>query len=356
MSTVTSKHPMNRFTGRIYVVLLLASTLSIPTAAKGQPQENAVKVVEIGGVEAMFVNSSLYGSEAAEEISMWVDGGAPVVFYGCHPERLLDVYVPRVYVKGSSSGSSRLVAIGVIAVAENRSSDFVLRVLSRSFTEDALEHAYGWVEDSRREAIEGSQPGGYMPVGVLREVERQEPYGVLESTLWLVRVLGDGSETYDWYDVTVTQTVSLGSRLGSSGWGWGWLEYRMNGSAPGANVYLTDYDQPPAGEKPIGLFSFLWRILTFRWDEAFPWLRKEPVIQGLDMSDFSRELFMARYENRGDAGVPFTVRHHYVLRVGEGQAPTFWHQTQIKYVKGATFNVERHITPPILDGLVTVNP
>jgi hypothetical protein len=65
---------------------------------------------------------------------------------------------------------------------------------------------------------------------------------------------------------------------------------------------------------------------------------------------------MARYENMGDAGAQFTVRHHYVLRVGEGQAPRFWQQTQIKYVKGAAFNVERHITPPILDGLVTVNP
>jgi len=318
--------------------------------------DDAVNVVDVGGVPAVFVNSSLYGPEAAEEIRMWVDGGAPVVFYGDQPERLLDVYVPRVYVGDSSSGDSTLVVLGVIAAAGNRSSDSVLRVFGRSFTEGALEHAYGWVEDSRREAVEGSLPGWYEPVGVLREVERHEPYGVLESTVELVRVLGDGSETYDWYDVTVTQTVSPGSHLGDSGWGWGWLEYRMNGSAPGANVYLTDYDQPPAGEKPVGLFSFLWRILTFRWDEAFPWLREEPVVQGLDMSDFSGELFMARYENMGDAGSRFTVRHHYVLRVGEGQAPTFWHQTQIKYVKGAAFNVERHITPPILDGLVTVNP
>lgn len=347
---------MTRFIGQVCLVLLISSALCQPTATVGQPLDAAVAIVEIGGLEAVFVNSSLYGPEAAEEIRVWVDGGAPVVFYGGQPERLLDVYLPRMYAGDSSSGGSSLVVLGVIASTGNRSSDFVLRVFGRSFTEDALEHAYGWVEDSRIGTVEGSLSGGYEPVGALREVERHEPYGVLESTLELVRVLSDGSETYDWYDVTVTQTVSPGSHMGYSGWGWSWLEYRMNGSAPGANVYLTDYDQPPAGEKPVGLFTFLWRILTFRWDEAFPWLREDPVVQGLDMSDFSGELFMSRYENRGDAGAQFTVRHHYVLRVGEGQAPTFWQQTQIKYVKGAAFNVERHITPPILDGLVTVNP
>ena len=347
---------MNRFTGGIYLVLLLLSALCQPTATEGQALEDAVNVVEIGGVEAVFVNSSLYSPDYAEEIGEWVDRGAPVVFYGDQPELLLDVYRPRIHVEDSSRGGSRLVVLGVIAAEGNRSNEFVLRVLGRSFTMDALEHAYGWVEDSRGETVDGSLSNRYGSVGTLREVERHEPYGVLESTVELVRVLGDDSETYDWYDVTVTQTVSPGRHLGDSGWGWSWLEYRMNGTAPGANVYLTDYDQPPSGETPAGLFSFLWRIMTFRWDEAFPWLSEDPIVQGLDMSDFSLELFMARYENMGDAGVPFTVRHHYVLRVEEGQSPVFWHQTQIKYVKGMAFNVERHITPPILDGLVIVNP
>jgi hypothetical protein len=338
------------------LILLLASALCQPTAARGHSLEDAVNVVEIGGVEAVVVNSSLYSTDYAEEIRAWVDRAAPVVFYGEQPELLLEVYTPRIRVEGSSSGDSRLVVLGVIAATGNRSSDFVLRVLDRSFTMDALELAYDWVEDSLREAVDGVPSDRYESAGTLREVERHEPYGVVESTVELVRVLGDGSEAYDWYDATVTQTVSPGRHLGDSGWGWSWLEYRMNGTAQGANVYLTDYDQPPAGEPPAGLFSFLWRIMTFRWDEAFPWLREEPVVQGLDMSDFSRELFMARYENRGDAGAPFTVRHRYVLRLGEGQAPVLWHQTQIKYVKGTAFNVERHITPPILDGLVIVNP
>jgi len=353
---VVAKPSMNRFTGRMCLVLLLASALCRPTAAGGQALEDAVNVVEIGGVEAVFVNSSLYGPDTAEAIREWVDGGAPVVFYGSQPELLLDVYRPRTYVEGSSMGGSRLVVLGVIAAGGNVSHECVLRMLDRSFTEDALEYAYGWVEASRGEPVDGGPSEWYESMGTLREVYRDEPYGVLESTVELVRVLGDGSSVHDWYDATVTQTVSPGRHTEDSGWGWSWLEYRMNGTAPGANVYLTDYDQPPAGEPPVGLFSFLWRIMTFRWDEAFPWLREKPVVQGLDMSDFSRELFMARYENRGDAGAQFTVRHHYVLRVGEGQSPVFWHQTQIKYVKGMVFNVERHITPPILDGLVIVNP
>ncbi len=344
---------MKAFTGRIYLVLLLASMLYPPTAARGQPQETVVNVVEIGGVEAVLVNSTLYGPEASGEVRKWIDGGTPVIFYGSQPERLMDVYTPRICVENSSIGGSRLVALGVITSPGNRSGDLVLRVRGRASTEDALEHAIDWV--SYGEETEGGSSDGYERVGLLRDVERQGPYGVVESNVELVRVMDDGSETYDWYDVTVTQTVSPGKYMGVSGWGWSWLEYTMNGSADGADVYLSDYNAPPSGEQPVGLFSFLWRIMTFRWDEAFPWLRGKPVVQGLDMSDFSRELFMARYENRGDAGARFTVRHHYVLRVGEGQAPTFWHQTQVKYVKGAVFNVERYITPPMLDGLVTVN-
>lgn len=353
---MVAKPSMNRFTGRIYLVLLLVSALCQPTAAGGQALEDALNVVEIGGVEAVLVNSSLYSPDAVEEIREWIDRGAPVVFYGGQPERLLDVYRPRIYVEGSPLGGSRVVVLGVIAAEGNKSNEFVLRMLDRSYTEDALEHAYSWVEDCRGETVDGSLSDRYESMGTLRMVERHEPYGVIESTVELVRMLSDGSETYDWYDVTVTQTVSPGRHLGDSGWGWSWLEYRMNGTWPGANVYLTDYDQPPAGERPVGLFSFLWRIMTFRWDEAFPWLREEPVVQGLDMSDFSVELFMARYENIGDSDAPFTVRHHYVLRVWEGQPPVFWHQSQIKYVKGMAFNVERHITPPILEGLVSVNP
>ena len=352
-SRVTRVHLMKRLSVRICVVLLLAATLNTPTATGGLPPESVVNVVEIGGVETLFVNSSLVGPDAAEDIRTWIDAGSPVVFYGDQPEMLLDVYIPRVYVEGVTSGGSRLVALCIVAATGNISGDSVLRVKGRSFTEDALNHVLDWVEES---VSSGSPSNGYERVGLLRDVERHEPYGVVESTVDLVRLLDDGSETNDWYDATVTQTVSPGKHIGDSGWGWSWLEYRMNGSAAGANVYLSEYDPPPSGEPPAGLFSFLWRIMTFRWEEAFPWLRDEPVVQGLDMSDFNRELFMVRYENRGDTGAQFTVRHRYVLCVGEGQSPMLWHQTQIRYAKGAAFNVERHITPPMLDGLVTVNP
>lgn len=352
-SRVTGKRSMKEATIQICLALLLASTQSMPAAVGGHTPEEAVKVVEVGGVEAVLVNSSLYSPEAAVEVRAWIDRGAPVVFYGDWPERLLDVYTPGLYVEGPSSGGSRLVALGVIAATGNSSGDSVLRVLGRGFTEDALEDAFGWVKDIQGDAG-GGMAGVYGPVGALREVVRHEPYGVVESTVELVRVLGDGSETHDWYDTTVTQTVSPWRHTGD--WGWGWLEYVMNGSAAGSNVCLSDYDEPPTGEPPLGLFTFLWRIMTFRWGEALPWLREEPIVRGLDMSDFDADLYMVRYENRGNAGAPFTVRHRYVLRVGEGEAPVFWHQTQLKYVKGVVFNVERHITPPMLDGLVKVNP
>ena len=128
----------------------------------------------------------------------------------------------------------------------------------------------------------------------------------------------------------------------------------MNGSTIDSNVFLSDYDQPPNDELPTGLFSFLWRVLNFNFKKLLPWLYvPELEVEGVDMSDFSRELFKVQYRapdgfQRSDE--PLSVRHHYVLRVEEGESPRFWQGTQVKYMRGSVIAGVPYYSPLMGEG------
>ena len=283
-----------------------------------------------------------------------------MLFHGDNPELFLEVYEPRIHLESGEQGGSRLLVLGArLRVNGNHTHESVLRVWGSSLSEGSLESVYRWL-DEMEEVSEGSLAEVYGYVGASTDVHRHEPFGVLESRLEALRMPDDGSGQYDWYDLTVTQSVTPGAWGGSSMWRWSWVEYTMNGSAAGSNVYLSDYDQPAASRAPIGLFTLLWRIVTFQWRDLLPQiLSREQGVEGLNMSDFSRELFMVRYEAYGgfdETDRPFKARHRYILRVDEGAAPRFWHQTQVKYVKGGALSVERHITPPIAGGYISIQP
>jgi hypothetical protein len=54
------------------------------------------------------------------------------------------------------------------------------------------------------------------------------------------------------------------------------------------------------------------------------------------MSDFNQETFTVRYQaplgyQKSDEALE--TRHHYVLRVEDGEKPSFWQQSQVKYVR-----------------------
>ncbi|MBN2335777.1 hypothetical protein JXL21_09465 [Candidatus Bathyarchaeota archaeon] len=338
--------------------LLVTALLSVP-AAHGHVNASDASTIYVlysqGNVTAVLVNSASFTAESVPELRETLLRGVPVLFYGEHPELFLEVYEPRLDVEAQGGDGFRLTVLGArLTFSGNRTYESVLRVWDSSYSQGSLESAYTWLNET--ETI-GDTAGLYDYVGSSTDIHRHAPYGRLESRLEALRVLSDDSGQHDWYEFTVTQRVVPGAWGGSSGWRWSWVEYTMNGTAAGSNAYLSDYDQPASERKQVGLFTFLWRVLTFQWRDLLPLLGGGQGVEGVDMSDFSGELFRVRYEAYGgypETDQPFAVRHRYVLRVDDGSEPLFTHQTQVRYVKGGSFSVERYITPPICGGFVRV--
>jgi hypothetical protein len=231
-------------------------------------------------------------------------------------------------LKGESDNTTSIVVEG--AWIED-STEHSLTIKDYQFLPEHEETANTWLDEAR-----DFPETSYQIIAIRTEIEYHEPYGVLETVTELVKV-NDTSSEFDWYDVTVTQTLTPGANTSGSDWEWEWLTYTMNGSKADSNIFLSDYDAPPSNELPSGLFTFLWRILKFHPRDFFPWLyRAELDVEGIDMSDFSLDTFTVSYQApRGyqKADEPLEMRHHYVLRVGEGVKPSFWQQSQVKYVR-----------------------
>lgn len=277
--------------------------------------------------------------------------GVTVVFYGNNSFNIYELYSPTFIIENRTG--SRLVASGLWLQRDGDNwIEHQIQLYDSSFTQKDMDSIYQWLNETSRETT----PTGYMIEGLITQIDHHEPYGRLETKTDMLRVINDNSE-YDWYDISVTQRLTPGISYAESSWEWGWLQYTMNGSHGLSNVYLSDYDPPPRNEAPEGPFSFLWRILGFDLRDFIPWLSPpEPQVVGVDMSDFSIELFRARYETpRGykDKDEPFEIRHHYVLRTDESVAPRFWHQTQAQYTQSGSFAKVPYITPPLASGYVS---
>jgi hypothetical protein len=301
------------------------------------------------------ITAVLYNSEGDVNMSQALDhlmNGVSVVFYGNNSFNVIELYSPEFVIENHTTSESRLVASGLWLQKDgNTRIEHQIQIYDFSFTQTDLDSIYRWLS----ETSPVTTPTGYKIEGMITQIDHHEPYGVLETETEVLRVLDDNSE-YDWYDVSVTQRLTPGVNYTSSSWEWNWLQYTMNGSLGSSNVYLSDYDPPPSNELPEGPFSFLWRILGFDLRDLIPWLSPpEPKVVGIDMSDFSLELFRARYEAPRDyryKNEPFEIRHHYVLRIDEGNAPRFWHQTQAQYTQSRTFAQIPYITPPLASGYV----
>jgi hypothetical protein len=133
----------------------------------------------------------------------------------------------------------------------------------------------------------------------------------------------------------------------------------MDGSQPGANVEVTSYDSETTNPEPRGLFTFLLRIMTFRWSSLLPWLwGRDQGTTWTDNSDYARNLYAVKYEaseGSDDASAPLEARHHYVVKTADSAAPTMSAWTQVTYIKGGALSAERYTTPPMV-GTITIRP
>ncbi len=279
------------------------------------------------------------------ELITGVQEGDIVVAYGDYVHVTPRIYNHSLTLYGDTDHSTNIVANGVWI---RNMIEHSINVKDYTTTPDTFSEVDHWVEDIY---FNYNDPPDDLITRT--EVEFHEPYGVILTKTELLKV-NDTSTEFDWYDVTVTQTLTPGANSSGSDWEWGWLTYTMNGSMDGSNVFLSDYDLPPSNELPKGLFSFLWRILNFHPRDFLPWLYETEVdVEGLDMSDFSLETFTVRYQAPDGftrSNEPLETRHHYVIRVEEGVKPRFWQQTQVKYVRAGVIAAPPYYSPLLHEG------
>jgi hypothetical protein len=260
--------------------------------------------------------------------------------------------VHHVIVIEKSTGSGLELVAQEFWLQENELIQHQLLVYDYSLTEQANVSVQKW----RDELVALTSPDGYTIMGIVTEVDHYNPYGVLNTRIEVLRMNENNTE-YDWYDVTVSQTLTPGANY-TSDWEWNWLTYTMNGTYGKGNIMLSDYDPPPSHESPTGIFTFLWRLLGFDLRNYLPWIGvSEPVLESVDMSDFSLEVYRVRYSAAREYShrdEPLEIRHHYVARVGDGEAPVFWHQTQVQYTQAEDYAQVPVISPPLAIGYIKV--
>lgn len=308
-------------------------------------------LVDSGGrAAALIYNATRVTDDDLAEVDAALREGLPVVFIGDGAERLLEAAEPPITLEDVLD----VRAAGLWWHLDQPWAPVsVLLVREAFYTPDCLEAAYRWLEEPV-EAPSGSLSELYRLVAVLTEVDRSLPLGVLETRTEILRVLG--ASGFDTYDVTVNQRLTPGSATGVSGWSWSSLEYAVDGSAAGANVTLSSYDEPPR-EPPVGIFTLLWRIVTLRWADLIPWLWGEQGVAWTDMSDYGKQLYRVRIEapdGSQEAGEPLEARHHIVLKAAAGADPMYLRWTQVSYVKGGALSAERY-TAPAMGGLLRVH-
>ena len=291
----------------------------------------------------------------ANEIYTQLISGVPVVFTGNDTISLYQIYSPDLVIKNSTTYYSNQVANGLwLQTEENETIEHQIQIYDYSITNEDLETVSVWLKESSSVTT----PTGYRILGIITQIENHEPYGTLETRIEVLKLIEENEED-NWLDITVTQRLTPGANFTISNWVWNWLQYTMNGSLGVSNIYLSDYDSPNIEELPKGPFSFLWRLLGFDLRKFIPWLYpSKPQILGIDMSDFSLELFKIRYEaSRGydKKNMPLTKRHHYVIRTREGISPIFWHQTQVQYTKADDYAQIPYLTHPLASGYIMYN-
>ena len=312
----------------VVLLLLLSQVISLPAEAIVYDTSNSVD-----GAEAYLLS------------------GEPVVLTGNNSDYIYQIYSPELIITNGTS-ETKLVACGLwLQTEENETIEHQIHVHDTGFTEKAQESVNKWLNENKPVTT----PAGYSVTGIITQIDHHEPYGVLWTRTEVLKLIEDNSE-YDWYDVTVTQRLTPGANYTTSSWEWNWLQYTMNGSLGASNIFLSDYDPPTTEELPEGPFGFLWRLLRFDLRNYIPWLfPPEPRVLGLDMSDFSIELFRARYEaptRYNYRNEPIEERHHYVIRIKDGELPVFWHQTQAQYTQADDFAQISYITPPLASGYI----
>ena len=333
----------------VLAALALAALAQAPPCASRSPSQGDFTLMGPSGVvTARFYAAENYSDLKEPELLGALAGGIPVIFHGSGAERLLDIAEPAIAPLNMEGAT----AVGVWRHGAGHVSVLVVRDANPAQAD--LDAAIRWTEEPP-EAPSGAHAQTVTLIGVLTELDLHMPAGTLASRTEVLRVEED-SPDHDLYELTVTQTLTPGAHTGESQWRWTRLDYSAGGG-PGSNVELASYSPLPEDARPRGLFTLLWRIVTFRWADLFTWLTAGGGVTWTDLSDEAVGLYAVAAEapqGSDEAAGPLEARHQYVVRVQEGAASVVNRWTMAMYRKGAA-GVEAYATPR-LGGPLAVRP
>lgn len=333
----------------VLAALALAALAQAPPCASMPPSPGDFLLLDASGlVTARFYAAENYTELKETEVLSALAGCIPVVFHGSTAARLLGIAEPAIAPLNMEGAT----AVGVWRHGAGHVSVLVVRDANPAGAD--LEAAIRWTGEPP-EAPSGAQAQVVTLVGVLTELDLHLPAGTLASRTEVLRVAEDSPDS-DLYEFTAAQTLTPGAHTGESQWRWTRMEYSAGGG-PGSSVELASYAPLPEDTQPRGLFTLLWRILTFRWGELFAWLTSGGGVTWTDASDQAAGLYTVAAEapqGSDEAARPLEARHQFVVRVPEGAAPVVNRWTTATYRKGAA-GVEAHTTPP-MGGPMAVRP
>jgi len=331
----------------VIAALAVAALTLAPQCASWSASPGGFTLAEASGAAtASFFAAGNYSEARNPEVTGALAVGTPIVFHGPGAERLIDLAEPAL----TPTNIEGATVVGVWRHASGAVSVLVIRDANPGPID--LAPAVRWAQEPPEE------PGGDQAValiGVLTEIDLHMPAGTLVSRTEALRVAEDSPDG-DLYEFGVTQTLTPGAHTGESQWRWTRLEYSAGGG-PGSGLELASYAPLPDDAQPRGLFTLLWRIMTFRWGGLLDWLLAGEGKTWADLSDRAAGLYAVVAEapqGSEDAALPLEARHQYVVRAREGEAPVVHRWTQATYRKGAT-GVESYSTPR-LGGPLAVRP
>jgi len=317
-----------------------------------------------------FVKSKLKNNDVENILKQEI----PVIFYGNQGTRLLKILEPTVCVETPENmmpANRKVTAIGLKAtyIGEEYITNG-LRVIDSSLEYDHLDAAYDWAKEVESSSLqqetlsEGILQAPYWSYkGTWEDDSFYSPYGKLNTDITIMKLINDGSDTYDWYDMKKVMEVVPGTVCYSSDWRWLWVNHYEHGSAAGGcNAHPVDHDP---GYQGWGTSTLQVSVGTTSGDEggevtsSWSWSYSRPTLRVYDTSDSSEDIVEQKHKaDLGEEGSEYTflAKPGYCMRVSDGVQMKFWQSNTAKYYKPVLWWYEYYTAPADNLGYVTAGP
>jgi len=245
-----------------------------------------------------------------------------------------------------------------------------LRVIDSTLEYDHLDAAYDWAKEVESSSFqqetlsEGTRQTPYWAnKGTWEDNSFYSPYGKLSTDIWIKKLIYDGSDTYDWYDMYKVLEVIPGTVGYSSNWKWLWVNHYEHGSAAGGcNAHPVDHGPGYTGWGSSALQVSVGTTSGVKGGEvtsSWSWSYVRPSLRVYDTSDSTEDIVEQKHKtDEGEEGSAYTflAKPGYCMRVPDGAQMKFWQSNTVKYYRYVIPWYQYYTAPADNLGYVTAGP